>query len=234
MRMTIYGIEGLPGSGKTTLLKQLPRMQIIPEISKEVGGEENFPQIISDAKVKYGISLKSLRINQRFFIDKEVQRFERVFLKKCDLVIFDRTYISQITFEFALVKCLHLPKNILESTINTLAQEVMYKRLYFPDLVIHLQIPLKIAYEKVIKRDGKFFSDNLVEILSRRQQQQFFFHRTNAYDEILNNRNLNVLKVPYELNLNQKKKLLKNIKPAPKLYPEKFFKTMKTRLLSLT
>lgn len=200
--MKIFGLEGLPGSGKTTLLSLFPETMTEPEISVTMGGEERFPPLFSSENGKETVTAETVWNNQQFFLAQEEKRYARLKERKIPLVILDRTYLSQITFVSALCRTLALPDKIVPSVIDEIVVAIAEDRLYPVDLLITIDIPPALAYERVKARDGYFWGESIGRVLGDKKEL-FLQEREFAYRTILQSPDFHVLHLPYELSPHQ-------------------------------
>ncbi|MEI7695153.1 MAG: hypothetical protein WCI64_05855 [Chlorobium sp.] len=229
---SICGLEGLPGTGKSTLCLKLP----IDNVSNYAGsdvGPSRYPWLKRDTTGRHTLSLKSVWRNNRFFLQREVARTDALEKRGINWAVLDRTWISGIVFNYAIAKACSIPKGILAHYIDSIESAQATGLLYFPDWLLIFKIPEKESFRRVVLRDSRFFSDNMLQIFTREQRISFLRFRAEGYKLIEKTAGLPIINISYRAPIETKCDAAITLPEGTRFRdPVIFFRTLRKNMLN--
>jgi len=144
-----------------------------------------YPKLKLDPSPSYCLNLKSLWRNSCFFLDREIKRTNDLINRRISWAVLERTWISQVVFNFAITTALQLPKDVLIYSLDRIEREYKDGKLYFPSWLLLFKISPEESFNQVVARDGRYFDDNFLNIFSHEQRNRILQSRVKAY-ELLN------------------------------------------------
>jgi hypothetical protein len=159
---------------------------------------DSYPPLRPDHTGAQRVSLESVRAAMQFFTLKDLDRTRELRDRDVHLIVLDRTWLSQIVHNHALMCALKLPIDLLDELFRELATLVYSGLLYFPDWLVMFRIPEDTSYRKVIRRDGKFFGRNMENMLTASERAIFLRARARAYRALTNVQGLTTVTLSYQ------------------------------------
>lgn len=193
---SICGLEGLPGSGKSTLCLYFSPENVSDYAGSDVG-PSRYPWLKCDPSGRHALSLKSLWRNNQFFLQREMARTKALEKRGVRWAILDRTWISEIIFNFSITRTFFLPKDVLVHSIDSIESAHRSGLLYFPDWLLVFKISEKESFRRVVLRDGRFFSDNMLQVFTEKQRIGFLKARADGYKLLEKTEGLPIVNISY-------------------------------------